>query len=305
MEKRGVGIGLPGLGGALDRTFRYWALLPVFVVLLLLTAYPLVQLVGMSLSDYTFGGGSIVAHYSGLRNLELMGEDTVFRAAVRNTLVFVVGVVLVEFVLGFVVALLASGLPRGGGLFKTVLVIPLLVPPIAIGTMWRLMYQSEFGVINALLRELRLPTPNWLGDPAIALGSVMIVDVWHWTAFMFLILLAGLESLPAEPFEAARVDGASAWQAFRALTLPLMRPIILVALMLRTVFAFKVFDEVFLLTTGGPGTSTEVVSMYIYKVIFRTMELGYGSFLSVVAALLTSVFVLGYLWTLRRERIAA
>jgi multiple sugar transport system permease protein len=295
----------PGLGAALDRTFRYWALLPVFVVLLLLTAYPLAQLVSMSLSDYTFGGGSIVAHYSGLRNLELMAEDTVFRAAVRNTLVFVVGVVLVEFVLGFGVALLASGLPRGGGLVKTVLIIPILVPPIAIGTMWRLMYQSEFGVINALLRELRLPTPNWLGDPAIALGSVMIVDVWHWTAFVFLILLAGLESLPAEPFEAAKVDGASAWQAFWALTLPLMRPIILVALMLRTVFAFKVFDEVFLLTTGGPGTATEVVSMYIYKVIFRTMELGYGSFLSLVAALLTSVFVLAYLWILRHERITA
>jgi multiple sugar transport system permease protein len=295
----------PSLGAALDRTFRYWALLPVFVVLLLLTAYPLAQLVGMSLSDYTFGGGSIVARYSGLRNLELMAEDTVFRAAVRNTLVFVVGVVLVEFVLGFGVALLASGLPRGGGLVKTVLIIPILVPPIAIGTMWRLMYQSEFGVINALLRELRLPTPNWLGDPAIALGSVMIVDVWHWTAFVFLILLAGLESLPAEPFEAAQVDGASTWQAFWALTLPLMRPIILVALMLRTVFAFKVFDEVFLLTTGGPGTATEVISMYIYKVIFRTMELGYGSFLSLVAALLTSVFVLAYLWILRHERIAA
>ncbi len=272
-------------------------------MLLALTAYPLAELVAMSLSDYTFGGGSIVARYSGLRNLELMASDQIFREAVKNTLVFVVGVVLAEFLLGFGIAVLANEVPRGAGLFKTVLIIPIMVPPIAIGTMWRLMYQSEFGVINTLLRELRLPTPNWLGDPGIALISVMLVDVWHWTAFMFLILLAGLEALPAEPFEAARVDGASARQTFWHLTLPLMRPMILVALMLRTIFAFKVFDEIFLLTTGGPGTATEVVSMYIYKVIFRTLELGYGSFLSLVAALITSTFVVGYLWVLRRERL--
>ena len=177
------------------------------------------------------------------------------------------------------------------GIIRTIMVLPILVPAVAIGSMWRLMYNYEFGIFNQALKALGLPPQIWLGSAELAMPSVIVVDVWHWVPFVFLIMLAGLEALPVEVFEAASVDGASGWQKLRLIILPLMWPTISVALMFRTIFAFKVFDEIFLLTSGGPGTATEVVSLYIYKVFFGQNQLGYGALVAIVSISIICVFV--------------
>ena len=293
-----------GLAGFIDRTFKYWAVLPAILVLALFSLYPTIQLIRMSVSDVEFVEAQRVWTFVGLDHLRTALADPVVPDALRNTLVFVVVVVVVETTLGLILAFLVSRTRRLTGFYRAIFIIPLLIPPIAIGTMWRLAYDYNYGIINPLLGLIGIPGPTWLADPRIALFSVMIVDFWHWTSFLFLIMLAGVESLPHELAEAARVDGASELQIYRRVMLPLMRPTIVVALMLRTIFAFKVFDQIFLLTGGGPGTATEVISLYIYKVYFGQFRLGYGAFLALALALIMSVFVIFYRWvnaTLSRE----
>lgn len=284
----------PGVLEALDRRFKYWALLPVVIVLVGLTIYPFINLLVMAFSTVKFEEGRIIWTYSGLDNFYTFVGDGTFITAVRNTVLFVMVTVVLEMVLGFLLALIVSQLTRLASLARAILMIPILVPAIAIGTLWRLMYNYEFGIFNRLLTFLHLPIQNWTGDPLLAMPSIIVVDVWHWTAFIFLLMLAGIESLPIEPLEAARVDGASDWQLLRHIILPLLRPTILVALMFRTIFAFKVFDEVYLLTSGGPGNATEVISLYINRVFFTQSRMGYGAFLSLITILTTAVFVIIY-----------
>jgi multiple sugar transport system permease protein len=287
-----------------DRYFHYWALLPALLVIVTLTVFPLLELLRMSVSTVSFAEGRIIWKYTGLDNYYTFLRDETFLAAIRNTTLFVAVVVCLEMLLGFLLALFASQVARWSAVVRGVIMIPILVPAIAIGTVWRLLYNFDFGVFNRVLKALSLPPQNWNGDQLLALPSVMIVDIWHWTAFIFLLMLAGIESLPQEPLEAARVDGASDWQLLRHVVFPLLRPTILVALLFRTIFAFKVFDEVFLLTGGGPGNATEVISLYIYKVFFPQSRMGYGAFLSVITILLTAVFVIAYNRFVRARRIA-
>lgn len=283
-----------GFGRFFDRTFKYWAIAPTLLVLTILTLYPVFQLLRLSVSQVKFVESELVWTFVGLKHLESIMHDAVIPDAMQNTFVFVVVVVLVESVLGLMLAFMVSRVKRFAGLYRAVLLIPLLIPPIAIGTMWRLMYDYNFGIINQVLAWFGIPGPTWLADPNLALPAIMVVDFWHWTSFMFLIMLAGVESLPQDLFEAGRVDGGSELQIYRYIMLPLMRPTIIVAMMLRTIFAFKVFDQIYLLTGGGPGTTTEVVSLYIYKVFFGQFRLGYGAFLALVLALIMSVFVIIY-----------
>jgi multiple sugar transport system permease protein len=201
--------------------------------------------------------------------------------------VFVIASVAVEFLLALGLALAVNRDNLITNVLKAIFVLPILVPPIVIGTIWRLMYNPDIGVINQLLRAVGLKGQNWLSDPDRALLAIIVVDIWHWTSFVFLILLAGLQSIPREPVQAAQVDGASSRQVLTTVVLPLLRPAMFVAILFRTVFAFKVFDEVFLLTSGGPGNASEVLSLYIYRVEFRFTDFGYGALLS----LLTIVFV--------------
>ena len=278
----------------LDRGFQYWALAPALLLILALTVYPLIDLLRMSVSTVAFTEGKILWTFSGLENLRTFLEDETFLIAIRNTVVFVIVTVVVEMLLGFTLALLVSQLSSWVSVSRAVLMVPILVPAIAIGTIWRLMYNFDFGIFNQLLKLVGLPPQNWNGSNVLALPSVMVVDIWHWTAFVFLLMLAGLESLPVEPMEAARVDGASNGQLLRYIILPLMRPTIAVALLFRTIFAFKVFDEVFLLTGGGPGNATEVISLYIHRVFFDQSRMGYGALLSVITIAVVGVFVVIY-----------
>lgn len=277
----------------LNRTFRHWSLLPAIALFVVLTIYPVANLFRMSVSTIEFAQGGETWTFTPMRNLALLRADEVVPAAVRNTLIFVVAAVAIEMILGLALAIIVAGVARGKGLIRTVMILPILVPPVAIGSMWKLLYNYDFGIFNQMLAALHLPPVNWLGSTSLALWSVVIVDVWHWVPFVFLILFAAVEALPVDVLEAARVDGATRSQLLRRVMLPLLRPAIVVALLFRTILAFKVFDEVFLLTSGGPGTSTELVTLHLYKVFFDQNQLGYGSLLSLalIAAIVAFLLV--------------
>jgi multiple sugar transport system permease protein len=279
----------------LNRHFRHWSLIPAVALFVLLTLYPVANLFRMSVSTISFSEGREIWTFTPLANLALLRADDVIAPAIFNTLVFVVIAVALEIVLGLALAILVAGVARGKGLVRTVMILPILVPPVAIGSMWKLLYNYDFGIFNQALSAVGLAPVNWLGSTSLALGSVIAVDVWHWVPFVFLILFAAVEALPVEVLEAARVDGATRWQLVRRVMLPLLKPAIVVALVFRTILAFKVFDEVYLLTSGGPGNSTELVTLHLYKVFFEQNQLGYGALLSLalIAAIVAFLLVGG------------
>lgn len=264
-----------------DTFWRHVTLWPALVLFALLTILPLMKLFALSFHDVEWVNREAVWDWVGLANYAKLPQDNLLRAGALNTLIFAVVAVALQMLIGFVLALLTTRVVRGRIFYRTVFILPILVPGIIIGAIWKLMYSYDFGVLNSILMALGLAPQDWLGSPDLALLSVIIVDVWHWTPFCFLLLLAGLESLPDDIFEAARIDGASRWQQLRHITLPLMLPTIAVTFVFRMILAFKVFDEIYLLTGGGPGTSTEVISFTIYRRFFTEDQTGYGAAMSI------------------------
>jgi multiple sugar transport system permease protein len=257
----------------------------------------------MALSTIEFAGGKAVWTFTPRRNLELLLADEVLRDAIVNTLIFVVLSVAIEMVLGFFSALFIACMPRGRNFARTIMILPVLLPAVAIGSMWKLMYNYDFGLFNQIVGVIGLEPVNWIGDTRWALLSVVIVDVWHWTPFVFLILFAAIEALPQDVLEACRVDGASTWQTIRLVILPLLGPALAVAALFRAIAAFKAFDQVFLLTSGGPGTSTELLSLHLNRVFFEQNQLGFGSMLSLaIIATIAATLLVGRWATFRMER---
>lgn len=274
-----------------DRWFRWGTLVPAVVVLVVLTAWPVLNLFWMSVNTIEFSRAGASFTFTPMENLRRLAGDDLFRISLWVTVLFVIASVTIEMVLGFLLALVVSGVGRGKGAIRTLMILPILVPPVAIGSMWKLMYNYDFGILNQALGLVGLGPVGWLSNPSLALWSVVIVDVWHWTPLVFLILFAGVEGLPREVIEAARVDGATTAQIVRRIIVPLMAPAIAVAFVFRSILAFKVFDQIFLLTSGGPGTATEVVSLRLYHVFFKENDLGYGALLSVVVILCVIAFL--------------
>jgi len=281
--------------------WRYLSLAPTVILLLALTVLPIVWLAAMSLHTIAWQGGAAQWTFVGLGNYLSMPGNVFFAAALRNTVLFVIVCVAVEMLLGFALALMVSRLVRGRMLFIAIFLLPILVPAIVIGAIFKLMYNYDFGLVNDIVGLLGLPAQDWLGDPNLALASVIVVDIWHWTSFCFLLLLAGLESLSHDLHEAARLDGASFWQELRLVTLPLMMPVLLATLAARALLAFKVFDEVFLLTGGGPGTATEVLSFTVYRVFFTEDRQGPGSAMAMAVIIMVCAMVLVAVLGLRRR----
>jgi multiple sugar transport system permease protein len=280
--------------------FKYRAMVPLFLFLMVFSTYAIIQLVQMGVSEVAFSGSQVTRTFVGLKHARTAIADPVVGIALRNTFIYVAVVVVVEGILGTALALMIGSLRRTTVIAKTLLLFPILIPPIAIGSMWRLMYDYNFGLFNMLLSLVGVQGPTWNADPSLALLTIIIVDIWHWTSFVFLIVYAGLESLPHELFEVAQVDGASSRQIRRHVILPLLRPSIATALMLRMIFAFKVFDQVYLLTNGGPGTATEVLNLYIYKVYFVQNRIGYGSFLTILLSVIVLSIIIVYRAVLAR-----
>jgi multiple sugar transport system permease protein len=283
---------------------RWLMLAPALALFAAIALLPMAELVAMSASRIEWRDAQAHWSFAGIANFVRLAQDGLFRAGVRNTVIFAVGAVTAQMVLGFALALATSKALRGRALYRTVFILPILVPGIVIGAIWKLMYNFDFGVLNQLLAVVGLPPVDWLGSTSTALAAVIAVDVWHWTPFVFLLMLAGLESLPQDVYEAAKVDGATFAQELRYITLPLMLPLIVVTLAFRLLVAFKVFDEIYLLTGGGPGTTTEVVSYTIYRRFFTEGQTGYGAAMSVVVLVALALLFLGASALSRRRGLA-
>jgi multiple sugar transport system permease protein len=287
-----------------DRLWRGITLAPALLLFAALTVLPVLMLAALSVSEVQWSGGHALWSVVGWRNFASLAGDVLLRASIRNTLIFAAVGVTLQMGIGLLLALLVSEAVRGRTLYRLIFLLPLLLPGIVIGAIWSLIYNFDFGIINLALGWLGLAPQDWLGERSLALGSVIVVDVWHWTPFCFLILLAGLEALPRDVYEAARIDGAGAWSTFRHITLPLLAPTIAVTFVFRLILAFKVFDEVYLLTGGGPGTSTEVLSFTIYRRFFTEDRAGYGAAMSLAAfaliAVLLGAVTFGARWRARR-----
>jgi multiple sugar transport system permease protein len=235
----------------------------------------------MSVHDIGWSGGHSVWTSAGVVHYQRLAEDTLLHAGIWNTLVFSVVAVAIQILLGFFLAWAVSRIDRGRVLYRTIFILPILVPGILIGAIWKLMLNFDFGLANAILEVFGGEPRDWLGTRALALPSVILVDIWHWTPFCFLLLLAGFESMPQDVLEAARVDGAGIWGELRHVLVPMMMPVIVVTFLFRFVSSLKVFDEIYLLTGGGPGSATEVVSYTIYRTFFTQDRMGYGSAMSI------------------------
>jgi multiple sugar transport system permease protein len=264
---------------------------PSFIPLLVITIGPMLFLYYVSLTNYDLGTQLFDAKFVGFDNFVRLfsGKDREFWVSVKNTLSLSIAATCVELALGFLIALTINSLEKIRGFLVSVLMLPMVVTPVIVGLTWKLMLNSEHGVVNWILSNTIGLSPTWLG-PTLSMLSVMMVEVWQWTPFVTLILLSGLSSLPVEPFEAAAIDGANPFQAFLYVTLPLLRPIILLALLFRLIDVLKIFDIVYIMTGGGPGSSTEVLSIHSYRLGFvNTGWIGRASATAVILTLLTVV----------------
>ena len=290
----GVGYRVPGVRS--DKSFAYVLVTPAVFVLLALSIYPLVNIVKLSF-QVTSG---TTTRWS-LNNFARLFSDQFFIDALLHTVIFAVAALTLEFLLGLGLAVLLNRHIRGRSFFRTALLVPMMLPTVVAGVVWRLMLNPNFGAVNGSLKGLGVHTDalTWTSSPRLAMLSIILVDVWQWTPFMFLILLAGLQSIPQEPYEAALIDGSSPWQTFRHVTLPLLKPAILVALLLRTMDLLRVFDQVFILTEGGPGFATETISLYIYRTAFRFSDFGYAAAMSFVLLLVTNIISALYIRVLQ------
>ena len=264
-----------------DRRFGWALTMPGLLALSLIVMFPLLFTIFTSVYDYTL----LHRRYDtfiGLQNYREAFAAEYFGESLWVTLKFVIAVVLLEFLIGFTVALMLNAVTRFKDVYYLILLMPLLINPVVVALIWRMFLHPELGIVNWLLSLIGIGPVNWLGDVRIAFWTVVLVDIWHQVSFMIVLLLAGLSALPREPYEAARMDGASTLQAFFHVTLPLMRPVIVVTLLIRLIFAVKTFDLVFIMTRGGPGTSTDLISYFIYRSAFFGLNIGQGSAISVV-----------------------
>lgn len=275
---------------------------PAFVVMLAIFIYPVGYSFIMSFFRWDLSGS---APFAGLGNYvdELTGRQ--FRQALRNQIIFSVASITVEVVAGMAIAVLVNGKLKGMRLARTLLLVPPMIAPAVVGLNFRWLFNTQYGLVDALLRMANLPAVPWLTDPTWALVSVTIADIWQNTPLMVLLFLAGLQSLPQEPLEAATVDGATAWQRFWFIVLPLMRPVIMIALMLRIIDTFRTFDVVWLMTQGGPGGATNLLTVYAYLLAFQGVDFGHAAAVSYIALILSLVLLAllyGVPWLLAKRR---
>lgn len=262
-------------------------LLPGLLFLFAIDLVPLVYSAWLSLYDWWLLRPRNI-RFIGLGNYVQLATDPELRRAIVITGLFTTGAVAVEFLVGLGLALLFSQPFRFLRPFRVVLLLPLFVVPVVGGTMWRVIFHPDMGPLNYYLNLIGFGRPPWLGDPTLALVSIIIVDAWRTIPFMFLVMYAGIEVLPGELFEAAAVDGASRWQAFRHITVPLLAYIMLVAVLIRGMDAFRELDIIYVLTGGGPGTSTQVIQMLSYRV-FGLGHMGLANALGIVTLALVAV----------------
>ncbi len=276
-------------------------LAPTLIVVALVAGYPLIRTIQLSLTQTNLLQFPLKSHYVGLLNFKFLVQDAQWWRSVQNTVVFTVSSVAAETLLGLGIAMLVNAKFPGRGAMRTAMLIPWAIPTVVSAQMWRWMYNDVYGVINDMLMKAHLTDKAyaWLANPKLMLPAVISVDVWKTTPFMALLLLAGLQSIPTELYEAARVDGATPWQNFVRVTLPLLRPALLVALIFRTLDALRVFDAIYVMTGTTPNTMS--MAVYARQQLVDFGLLGYGSAMSVGIFVIIGLFVVAYVVSLGVE----
>jgi multiple sugar transport system permease protein len=276
-------------------------LAPAVLVMFAFTTLPVVYLIWTSL--HTLNPAEPFANgFVGAGNFTALVSDPRFWNALRLTGIYTVSTVILQLGIGLGLALLVTNLGRAAGVLRVAAILPMILAPVVVGLIWRtLLLTPQYGVVDFIGLSLGLGSHNWLGNPTLALISVIAMHTWQWTPFAFLVFVAALASLPRDPFEAAVIDRASAWQRFRYITLPLIRPAIVIVVILRTIVALSAFEAIFAVTGGGPGTATEILNLYAYNKSFIELSLGYGASLAVVLLAITMILAL-LLFRLRTAR---
>jgi multiple sugar transport system permease protein len=270
---------------ARDRVFGYAMATPGLAAMLAVILFPVLFTIVTSTFAFTLLNPRH-DQFVGLANYAAALASAEFRHALLVTLGFVVAVVLLEFLIGFAVALALDAVERGKSAYYAILLFPLMMNPVVVGLIWRMFLHPSLGIVNYVLSSAGVGAVDWLGDPRHAFWTVVGVDIWQQVSFMVVLLLAGLSALPREPYEAARMEGAGAVRAFLHVTLPLMRPVITVTLLIRLIFAVRTYDLVYIMTRGGPGQATDLVSYFIYRQAFVSLDIGRACAMAVILLLI-------------------
>lgn len=284
-----------------ERRFALTLFLPALLLLALTTTTPLIYLAWTSLQRIDLSMPWL-SGFAGIDNYTKMAGDPRFWSSLTLTVIYTFCTVVLQVAIGLALALLVMRIPRGHAALRVAAILPIVLAPVVVGLFWRtLVLSPDVGLVDVATRALGLGSHNWLGDPQLALISVIAMHTWQWTPFAFLVILASIASLPPDVFEAARIDRAGAWKRFIYITLPLIRPAIVIVVILRLMTALSAFAAIFAATGGGPGTATEILNLYAYRTSFTELNLGYGAALAMVLLALTMAVSL-MLFRLRRAR---
>jgi multiple sugar transport system permease protein len=282
----------------------FFLLLPLLLYIVLIAIYPLFFSFRISLFDYRLTDPNQTQTFVGLENYIRAFQDQTVLISLKNTLIYVAGTVSIELILGLALALLFSPETKLAQFIRSFLLIPMALPPLVVGLVWKSLYNADFGVIPYYLKQLGIDVGSGpLGELSTAMPAIMLIDIWQWTPLLMVIFLAGLKSLPQEPYEAAYVDGASRWQSFIFLTMPLLKPTFLIAFLLRTVQSFKVFDTIYATTAGGPGQTTTVLNYHIYTVGLTFFDMGYAAALANILLVMVTVLSVIYIMVMSRRQL--
>lgn len=279
---------------ASKRGFQWAMLAPVTLLLICVTVFPFIYTVTNSFTDYYYLA-SDAKQFIGFSNYVKIIQDEQFRQAVWNTLKFMFLAVSIETALGLGIAVLIESMRRGQKVLRITMLIPSLLPPVTVALIWQMMLSNHNGIVNHLLHWFGVGPFNFLMDINIAFNAILFIDIWQWTPFAFLLLYAGLQSIPRSQFEAAKVDGAGKLRIFFHITLPNIMPTLFMVILLRTIDTFRLFDKVNILTGGGPANSTTTITQYIYKQGVYNLQIGYGAAASVIMVMLVLVFSVFYI----------
>ncbi|MGE5602616.1 MAG: carbohydrate ABC transporter permease [Nitrososphaerales archaeon] len=293
----------PGQHVIADRS-KHIFLTPAAILILVLSIFPLLFSLALTFVSWDLGRLEGGIRFIGLQNFGTLFKDTRFWSATRVTVTFVVCAVALQYAIGLGLAILLNQEIRFRRFFRVVFLIPMMLTPAAVGYVGRMLFNEGIGPINNIIHLLGGPMVKWLTSTKLALPTLILVDTWEWVPFMMIVLLAGLQALPPEVFESARVDGASTWQVFQHITFPMLLPVSVTVIVIRGLEAFKLFDIVMVMTGGGPGTSTETVTMYAYQVSMKNGNLGYGSAIAYALLIMITIFTLIFL-NLARSRAAS
>ncbi|TDF99717.1 carbohydrate ABC transporter permease [Paenibacillus piri] len=285
-----------------DRNIKWIYTMPALLFVLIMMVFPILYTLRISFYEWSMSA-TTPPTWVGWSNYAALLNDSRFWHSVFNTFYFTIVALVLETVLALAIAMLLYREFRGKNIVKTIFLLPMVATPVAMGLVWMLIYEPTIGVANTMLKSMGLSPLLWLASQSQVIPSLIIVDVWEWTPMIALIIMAGLSTLPSDPYEAADVDGASTWQKFTNITLPLLRPTIIVAVMLRLIDVLKTFDIIYATTQGGPNLASETLNLYGYVLGFQYFKLGMASSLLVIFFAIVMAFTLALIWVRKRLEV--